>query len=254
MARATDDPWRYFAITHATHDIMNPLSSAKLDRVVERLALKRGAHVVDIACGKGEFLVRVALYYRGSGTGVDLSPYNIKDAEARALRRGLREALRFREMDGRDYRPLRGESFAAASCLGATWVFGGLSGTLDALKGLAAPRGIVAVGHPFWRRQPPKRYLALERINTSEYSSREHDIALGERKGLEFVDAVLSSRADFDEYEGKQWRAAADHAAANPEDPQLLEIRKRVARSKQAYLAGGRESLGWGVYIFQKKR
>jgi ubiquinone/menaquinone biosynthesis C-methylase UbiE len=39
--------------------------------------------VVDIACGKGEFLIRFAEAYGARGTGVDISPFYIADAERR---------------------------------------------------------------------------------------------------------------------------------------------------------------------------
>jgi cyclopropane fatty-acyl-phospholipid synthase-like methyltransferase len=54
------DPWRYWAITHADLPIMNPLSQTTLDRAIERMALPPGARVLDIACGKGELLIRLA--------------------------------------------------------------------------------------------------------------------------------------------------------------------------------------------------
>ena len=43
------------------------------------------ARVVDIACGKGEFLIRLVEAYGVRGVGVDLSPFFIADA-ARRLR------------------------------------------------------------------------------------------------------------------------------------------------------------------------
>jgi hypothetical protein len=37
------DRWRYFDITHRDHDIMNPMSSEKLDEMIGLLRLPQGA-------------------------------------------------------------------------------------------------------------------------------------------------------------------------------------------------------------------
>lgn len=44
-------------------------------------------------------------------------------------------------------------------CLGASFVFGGLAGTLDALEPAVHPGGHAVVGEPYWRRWPlPEDY------------------------------------------------------------------------------------------------
>lgn len=57
------DMWKYHDITHREHVVCNPTSEEKLTRLVELLRLPTGAQVVDIACGKGEFLIRLAEAY-----------------------------------------------------------------------------------------------------------------------------------------------------------------------------------------------
>jgi len=49
------------------------------------LDLPRGARALDIACGKGELLVRLAERHATRGVGVDLSPYCIAIADTPAL-------------------------------------------------------------------------------------------------------------------------------------------------------------------------
>ena len=46
-------------VAHDGIDLMNPLPVAKLDEVVELLALEHGARVIDLGCGKGELLRRL---------------------------------------------------------------------------------------------------------------------------------------------------------------------------------------------------
>jgi len=74
------DVWKFYNITHREHILCNPMSLEKLEQLIALLPLKPGARVLDIAIGKGEFLIRLAERYRQmTGTGVDLSPYCIAD-------------------------------------------------------------------------------------------------------------------------------------------------------------------------------
>ena len=74
------DMWKFFDITHREHILCNPMSLEKLEQLITLLPLKPGARVLDIATGKGEFLIRLAERHRQmTGTGVDFSPYCIAD-------------------------------------------------------------------------------------------------------------------------------------------------------------------------------
>ena len=73
------DIWKFYDIRHKTHLLCNPMNKEKFEKLCQLFRLKQGERVVDIACGKGEFLVRLAELYDISGVGVDISPYCIKD-------------------------------------------------------------------------------------------------------------------------------------------------------------------------------
>ena len=60
------DTWKFYDITHREHVVCNPTSNDKLARLVGLLRLPAEARVVDIACGKGEFLIRLAEAYGDS--------------------------------------------------------------------------------------------------------------------------------------------------------------------------------------------
>ena len=75
------DIWKYFDITHKKHIVFNPMSKDKLEGLFSLLDIKPNSKVLDIACGKGESLVRLAELFNISGTGVDISPYFIKDCK-----------------------------------------------------------------------------------------------------------------------------------------------------------------------------
>ena len=68
------DTWKFYDITHREHVACNPTSEEKLARLVGLLRLPPAAGVVDIACGKGEFLIRLVEAYGVRCTGIDISP------------------------------------------------------------------------------------------------------------------------------------------------------------------------------------
>ena len=68
------DIWKFFAVGHERHVFCNPLSDARVDELIELLELSEGSRVLDVGCGKGEFLVRTAMRWKCSAVGVDISP------------------------------------------------------------------------------------------------------------------------------------------------------------------------------------
>ena len=57
------DTWKFFAITHADHVVCNPTSIGKLDELIAMLDLPPRPRIFDVACGKGELLLRIAERY-----------------------------------------------------------------------------------------------------------------------------------------------------------------------------------------------
>jgi SAM-dependent methyltransferase len=245
------DRWKYYDITHRDHLYCNPLSATKVDELITLLGLRADDPVVDIACGKAELLIRLAERYAISGIGVDISPYCVRDARAEAERRSVAARVRFVEQDGATFEAAP-HSFALAICLGASWIHGGHRGTLRALAHLVRPGGQILVGEPFWLRQPDAEYLEAAAIGADDFSTHAGNVATGIEQGLSPLYTIVSNQDDWDRYEGLQWRAAEQHAAASPDHPDLPTLRARVAANRETYLRWGRDTLAWAVYLFQR--
>ena len=245
------DRWKYYAITHRDHAVLNPTSPAKLDELAQLFDLRANASVLDIACGKGEVLLHVLERYRCAGVGVDLSPYFIRDARERALARLPRAKIELREGDGAAYDGAR-ESFDLVMCLGASWIWQGHRGTLTALARWAKPGGLVLAGEPFWAREPEADYLAAIECTREMFGTHEANVRCGVELGLTPLHAMVSNGDDRDRYEGLQWRAAETWADANPDDPDRSEVLTQCRRYRDAYLRSGRDTLGWALYLFRK--
>jgi len=89
------DRWKYYDIIHQRHNLMNPVDETKLERLYDLPELKPNARVIDVGCGKGEMLIRLAEKYSIKGLGIDKSPYRIREAEDRKRQRIPNANLKF---------------------------------------------------------------------------------------------------------------------------------------------------------------
>lgn len=247
------ETWKFFDITHKEHLICNPSSLEKFDRLSALLRLPPGAKVLELACGKGEFLIRLAERYAISGIGVDISPYCIRDAQAKLATRAPEADITFLEMGGADYQPDAPESFDLTVCLGASWIFDGHAGTLRALKEMTRPGGLIVVGEPYFLREPDPAYLATAGFAADTFGTHEGNVAVGKSLGLALLHTLVSNHDDWDTYEGLQWYASENYALENPDDPDVPELLATVRRQKEEYLRYGRDTLGWAIYLFRKR-
>lgn len=246
------DLWKYFDITHREHVLCNPTNVEKIDELITLLRMEPGAKVLEIATGKGEFIIRLVERYEIEGIGVDISPYHISDAENKSKARIPDAHLTFLQMDGANYQAGQPESLDLVACIGASWIYGGHKETLKTLKEMAAPGGWVVVGEPYWRQEPDPAYLEAIGEQRSSFGTHYENTAAGLDLGLELVYTLVSSQDDWDRYEGLQWYAATEWAERHPHDPDAGELLQRVRVNRASYLQWGRDTLGWSIYVFKK--
>src|SRR2546426_1046183 len=149
------DRWKFYDIIHRRHTVMNPVNENSLEHLYDLLELKRGARVIDIGCGKGEMLIRLAEKYHVEGVRVDKSPYCIREAAKSKRKRVPRADLKFLEMDGAQYDTGNGGSSDLAMCIGATWIYGGFKEKIKGPAGEKKNAGVLFVGGAFFGRKTP---------------------------------------------------------------------------------------------------
>ncbi len=245
------DTWKYYGVTHRDHLVCNPFSEAKLDELVSLARLPAGGRVLDIACGKSEWLCRLAERYDAAGVGVDISPYEIKQARQKVSERGLGDSVEIIEASGSDYEASPG-SFDLTSCLGATWIWDGYAGTLDALVRWTKPGGLIAVGEPYRRHDQKPDNPDDASDWSSELRTHHENAELGIERGLTLLYALDSSVDDWDRYEWLRRYAAETYAVENPEDPDVPELLERQRADSDQYLRWNRSAVGWAVYLYRK--
>jgi cyclopropane fatty-acyl-phospholipid synthase-like methyltransferase len=240
---------RYFVVAEATHEIQNPTSEEKLLLLGKRLALGPDSRVLDIASGRGGPALLLTRELGCTWHGVEISPEFHAVAVERAAQAGLADRISFELGDG-SQATFELESYDAALCLGASFVYGSLADTVDALAPAVRPGGHVVVGEPYWRRLPlPDDYGD----RTEPWTTLEGTTRIFETSGLPVVSVIASSEDDWDRYETLHWQALERWLAANEDDPDAAEIRARHEDAKWNYLRHQREFLGWAIFVGWKR-
>ena len=244
------DRWKYFGVTHRDHLFCNPADEADVEALIAALNLPAGGRVLDVACGKGEFLCRLVERRGVSGVGVDLSPVCVAEARTKVRERGLEGRIEIVHGDGAAYEAPAG-AFDLASCLGASWIWRGHRGTVRALRRWTRPGGFVVAGEPFWSRPPDPAYLAAAELRADEFADYEGNLRIAAEEGLEEVRSWVSQPPAWDRYEFLQVGAAESYAREEPLDPDSAEILARVRANWTVYVRWGRETLGWTLHLFR---
>ena len=236
---------RYFVVAESQHELQNPTSEEKLLLLGKQLGLGPGSRVHVVASGRGGPGLLLARALGCSIEGVEIAPEFCAVAVNRIAEAGLAELVSFRLGDA-SQELLPEEAYDAALCLGASFVWGGLAGTLDAIEPAVRPGGHVVVGEPYWRRLPlPPDYEDRD----EPFTTLAGTIEILETGDLDVVSVIASSEDDWDRYETPHWSALECWLAENPGDPDAIEVRARHEREKRKYLRFGREYVGWAIFV-----
>lgn len=244
------DFWKLMDIFHKKQLIMNPMRSSKLDRFCEMLDLPQGSRILDIGCGKGEFLLRLNKLYDVSGIGIDKSPYCVNDAEKNKSDRAPEADIKYLLMDAAEYKTR--QEFDVTCCMGASWIYGGIKGTLNALNNNTKPGGLIITGEPYWLKEPSDEYLKADGTARDEFHTHMENVLMGDDLGLVCGYTLASDVEDWDVYETLHWWAVSEYADSNPDDPDLPQVLESNEKSRKTYLKWGRATLGWCLYVFRK--
>ncbi|MGW1893420.1 SAM-dependent methyltransferase [Streptomyces sp. NPDC002004] len=239
---------RSFVIKESTHRIHNPFTGEKLATLGQALQLAPGTRALDLASGSGEMLCTWARDHRITGTGVDISTVFTEQARARAVELGVTGQVTFVHADASGH--VADAPVDLASCIGATWIGGGLAGTVRLLERSLRQGGMMLIGEPYWRREPPDQQTV-----EACHARRKHDFlplpGLVERfgdLGYDVVEMVLADQDSWDRYRAAQWLNVRRWLDANPHDELAPELRAELSTDPGRYVRYEREYLGWGVF------
>lgn len=242
---------RHHEIAEAGHRILNPFTDEKLMLLGQVCRVGEGTRVLDLACGKGEMLCRWAGEYGSLGHGVDVSEIFLAAARERAAALGVTGRVTYVLGDAGTYTDER--RYDVVSCLGATWIGGGLGGTLELMKRFAEPDGLLVVGEPYWVSEPPAEAYEAIGCTSEDFASLVGTLERVEAAGLTLVEMVLADGDSWDRYVASQWWTIDRWLRANPDDPQAPAMREFAESARRSHLAYGRQYLGWGVFVLAQE-
>lgn len=244
------DLLRQHEIAEASHRILNPFTDQKLELLGQLCRWRRDMRLLDLASGKGEMLCTWAQRHGIRGLGVDISGVFVPAARDRAAHLGVADRVRFELGDAGAF-GVDAASFDAVACIGATWIGGGLAGTIDLMRPALAPGGLLLIGEPFWRETPPGEAHAALDLGPHEFTSLTGTLDRFEDAGLELVEMVLADEDSWDRYLAAQWWTVAAWLDEHPGHADAAEMREYLDRSRRSHLAYGRRYLGWGVFVLR---
>ncbi len=229
------------AASEFAQDILNPMHPDKFRTLGVRIRLQPGQRILDIGAGRCGPALILAREFGCHVTAVE--PYDefLNAARDRVAAAGLSERFDFVQSTGADF-PIDPDRYDAALCIGATWAYGGLDGTLKALARGVRHGGHVVCGEGWF---VPGQ--------TSEDWSGTATLAdvleTFEANDLRVVTFIRSSTDDFDTYHSIQATSLLDWLEANRGHSDVGEVRRW---RREAVERCGVAPFGWGVIAGRK--
>jgi cyclopropane fatty-acyl-phospholipid synthase-like methyltransferase len=243
-------PARLSAITHGELAFHDPLDPAVVDQVLDFAALGSADRALDLGCGPGELLVRLAERTGCGGLGVDLASAQIEEARRRAAARAPQAELEFLVADAGN---VEGE-FALSACVGSSHALGGLDAALARMAQLTRPGGHVLLGDGFWAHEPTENYLhALGGASRDELPDYAGLLSAGQAHGLTAVHVRVAGEADWDRYEWTLIANGERFLAEHHDAPEADDLRVRVDAMRDRITApGGRGAMGFALVLLRR--
>lgn len=244
---------RIFNISESAHRIHNPFTSEKLATLGAALRLEPETRVLDLGSGSGEMLCTWARDYGISGTGIDMSQLFTEQARLRAEDLGVADRVEFIHGDAAGY--VTDEKVGLAACVGATWIGGGIAGTVELLARSLRAGGVILVGEPYWLRLPSTEDVAKGCLagSISDFLILPELLASFGHLGYDVVEMVLADPDSWDRYEAAKWLTMRRWLDANPNDDFAKDVRAQLTSEPERYAAYTRQYLGWGVFALMAR-
>jgi SAM-dependent methyltransferase len=244
---------RIFNITESAHRIHNPFTPENLATLGEALRLEPGTRVLDLGSGSGEMLCTWARDFGIIGTGIDMSQLFTEQAKHRAEELNVADRIEFIHDDAVGY--VADKKVGVAACLGATWIGGGVAGTIKLLAKSLHTGGIILIGEPYWLKLPPTEEVAkgCQASSIADFLLLPELLASFADLEYDVVEMVLADQNGWDRYEAAKWLTMRRWLEANPDDDFAKEVRAQLTSEPGRYTAYTREYLGWGVFALMAR-
>jgi len=237
-------------IAHRYMEILNPSSSEKIIKLGKLLKLKKGDKVIDFGCGCAEPLILWAEEFGIDGIGIDLSKEFCDRARRKLAMRGLSDRIEIVCSPAADYVFEKG-AFDAATCIGATFVFGGYQQTIQALKQAVRQNGRLGIGETHWLSNQVHPEYVQKQLTTH---TEPELVKFTRDEGYELEYIIRSSYDDWDRYISDTWYALIRWLEENPDHPDRKQVFEHFRSDQDDYLQFQRQYMGWAMYCLAPLR
>jgi len=248
------DPHKSVQIAYEAMGFCNPLSVETLERTLAWARLKPGLRTLDLGCGNAQMSIHLAEQHRLVVDAIERSPAVAAVARRRLEGRGAPGAVTLHEVDSDDFLKAA-EPYDVIVSVGASGIVPGPpepQEIMEALKGHLKPGGMLLWADPYWKADPDPNFVAMLGAYAA-YKTHAGNIEAGEAAGLELWYAGMSPAHEWDDCAFSMYAAAQTWLASHPDDPQAADVRMRAQMQRMAYTTFGRDTLGFGLYLFRRQ-
>ncbi|PPD58462.1 SAM-dependent methyltransferase [Dehalogenimonas etheniformans] len=232
------------SISHRYMEILNPSTPEKIIKLGKLLQLGRGSRVIDFGCGCAEHLTLWAEEFGIGGVGIDICEDFCDRARKKLALRGLSDKIEIVCSNGADYVFEEG-AFDAATCIGATFIFGDYQKTVQILKRAVHQNGRLGIGETHWLSNWIDPEYAQKQTTTNTESALAR---LTRDEGFELEYIIRASSDDWDRYISDSWYGFIRWLEENPMHPDYEQVQKYFRSDQDDYLRFQRQYMGWAMY------
>ncbi|MFJ5927144.1 SAM-dependent methyltransferase [Kitasatospora sp. NPDC092948] len=235
-------------IAHRDHPVAAPVSDHSVHRLLER-QLRRcpDGRVLDLGCGESAWLVRaLTMCPNLRAVGVDTDRASLDDGRRAAERAGVTDRIALHPIDVRDFEAA--EPFDAVLSVGATYAFGGLLPTLDAVRPLLAPGGTLLLGESYWTGQPTAH---AREFFGDDLTDLPGILATLRATGWWPIAGHISTREELDTYEWSWTGSLTDWALDQPPGPDRTQALDTATRHRTQWLHEYRDAFGFVTLLLR---
>ena len=229
------------AAAEFAEDVLNPLHPDKFRVLGRRIRLQPGQRVLDIGAGRCGPALVLAREFGCNVTAVEPYEEFFDAGRARVEAAGLTAQFEFVQSTGADF-TLEPEHYDVAMCIGATWAYGDLDGTLKALGPAVRSGGHVVCGEG-WRTpdQTAQGWQGTATLADVLQTFEDNDLPV--------VTLIRSTIDDFDQYHSVQATSLLDWLDANPGHEDASDVREWRRGPVEDFAL---IPFGWGVIAGRK--
>jgi SAM-dependent methyltransferase len=237
-----------FATIERYHTIQNPTSEEKLDLAIRYCGVRDGMRILDVGCGKGWLLRRLASRFDIHVTGLEIHSTFAAEARRLAAAENLDARVQIVEGPALEFHP-EPASFDVVMCIGAAFALDGFEPALDWMARAAKRGGAIAIGEVFAMALPYPPEVSLGSRASTDYPDRTlwATVETMRARGMRLRGIVEASIDDWHRYHSLHMQAAIDWTLENPGHPDAALLNDPVGMRRNLELDG--RYLGWAIFV-----